>query len=202
MQSEIVGQARRLLGARRWPRSAGGAPRPTICFGAVARRNSKWCLQQPLTRAEATCEHLGCSPRLQHLSSARRPKALPRARGRCRSVTLFRRKFSRRNRRRFLPGTGCAWGTKASSPGRGITSFSRWRVKALSWCAIRRAQCVDFTMFAATEGRGCARRRAGIAQRSNVHITPGPMRLTADWLDHRTWMPFPASIRPIIRCML
>ncbi len=93
-------------------------------------------------------------------------------------------------------------GTKASSPGRAITSFSRWQVRASSWCAIRRAQCVDFTMFAATEGRGCARRRAGIARRSNVHITPGPMRLTADWLEHRTWMPSPASIRPIIRCML
>ncbi len=34
-------------------------------------------------------------------------------------------------------------------------------------------------MFAAIEERGYARRRAGIARRSNVHITPGPMRLTA-----------------------
>ena len=33
----------------------------------------------------------------------------------CRSVTSFRRKFSRRNSRRYLPGNGFAWDTKASS---------------------------------------------------------------------------------------
>ena len=33
---------------------------------------------------------------------------------------------------RSLPGTGFAWGTKASWPGRGMTLFSRWRVRALS----------------------------------------------------------------------
>ncbi len=136
----------------------------------------------PLTRAEETCEHDGCRLRLQgkRPSFARRPKALPRARGRCHSVTLFRRRFSRRNRQRSLPGTGFAWGTKASWPGRGITLFSRWRVRALSWCAIRRVRCVDFIMFAVIEGLGCARRRVAIVRRSSVHITPGPMRLTAD----------------------
>ena len=61
---------------------------------------------------------------------------------------------------------------------------------------------MDFTMFAAIEGRDCARKQAGIARRFNVHITPGPMRSTADWSERRTWMPCPASTRLIIRCML
>ena len=32
---------------------------------------------------------------------------------------------------------------------------------------------MDFTMFAAIEELGCARRPVGIVRRSNVHTTPG-----------------------------
>src|SRR5207248_479659 len=65
-----------------------------------------------LTRTYAGWSLPKCLPHKQKKHFVRRPRLSRLAQRRSRNITLFRRKFLHRNKRRFFPGNGCWLGTK------------------------------------------------------------------------------------------